>query len=247
MEKQYFIYLTTNLVNNKKYIGQHKGFINDNYLGSGIQIKKALEKYGKNNFKREILEICQEHELDEKEKFWINYYDAFNSDQFYNLSEGGQNGDGWQAAHRWFKSHPEDAKQIYLNNLNKLNKWRQEHPEEVKNNINKMLEGNKKWREENPEIIFENMKKVNQKKEEWQKANPEQHQKQIEAWRKKGSETNSQKIKCLTTGEIFNSQCEAARFYGIPQGNISKCLKGERKSAGKHPITKEKLIWILVD
>lgn len=167
MEKQYFIYLTTNLVNNKKYIGQHKGFINDNYLGSGIQIKKALEKYGKNNFKREILEICQEHELDEKEKFWINYYDAFNSNQFYNLSEGGQNGDGWQAAHRWFKSHPEEAQQIYLNSLNRLNKWRQEHPEEVKNNINKMLEGNKKWREENPEIIFENMKKVNQKKEEW--------------------------------------------------------------------------------
>lgn len=59
----------------------------------------------------------------------------------------------------------------------------------------------------------------------------------------KGSETNSQKIICLTTGEIFHSQCEAARHYNIPQANISKCLKGERHSAGKHPDSGEKLTW----
>ena len=52
-----------------------------------------------------------------------------------------------------------------------------------------------------------------------------------------------QKILCVTTGEIFPSQCEAARTYKIQQGNISKCLKGERKSAGKDPKTGAKLIW----
>lgn len=38
MEKQHFIYITTNLINNKKYIGKHYGFLNDEYLGSGINL-----------------------------------------------------------------------------------------------------------------------------------------------------------------------------------------------------------------
>lgn len=50
--KQYYVYLTTNLVNNKKYIGQHYGEVTDSYIGSGSILKKAIEKYGKNNFKK---------------------------------------------------------------------------------------------------------------------------------------------------------------------------------------------------
>lgn len=59
------------------------------------------------------------------------------------------------------------------------------------------------------------MKKVNTEKEKWQQAHPEEHQKQIERWRKAGSEANSQRILCVTTGEIFPSQSEAARVYNI--------------------------------
>ena len=65
-----YIYLTTNLVNGKKYIGQHNGSIKDDYLGSGVLLVKAIKKYGKENFKKEILEERDITELDEKEKYW---------------------------------------------------------------------------------------------------------------------------------------------------------------------------------
>ena len=53
----------------------------------------------------------------------------------------------------------------------------------------------------------------------------------------------SRKVKCITTGEIFNSLSEASKLYNINASNLCNCCKGIRKSAGKHPITKEKLKW----
>jgi hypothetical protein len=53
-----FVYLTTNLLNGKQYVGSHEGYENDSYLGSGTYISRAVKKYGKENFKREILEVC---------------------------------------------------------------------------------------------------------------------------------------------------------------------------------------------
>jgi len=86
------IYLTTNLVNNKKYIGVDTKN-NKYYFGSGTIIKQALKKYGKNNFTKEILETNEDKKyIFEREKYWIDYYDAINSEDFYNLSYGGKGG-----------------------------------------------------------------------------------------------------------------------------------------------------------
>lgn len=86
-----YIYLTTNLKNNKKYIGQHKGNkLDTNYFGSGRLISQALQKYGKYNFKCEILDIAySKEELDNKEIYWIAKHNAVLSDDYYNLAEGG--------------------------------------------------------------------------------------------------------------------------------------------------------------
>lgn len=88
-----YIYETTNLVDNKKYIGQHKAdkFEPENYIGSGILLAKAIEKYGKENFSCRLLEACNSREeMNEAEKRWIKEFDAANSDNYYNIAEGGE-------------------------------------------------------------------------------------------------------------------------------------------------------------
>lgn len=89
-----YIYKITNLINNKQYIGQHASEIFDNkYFGSGKLLIKAIKKYGKENFKVDIIEWCNSQEqLDKQEIYWISYYDAVNSDNFYNLAIGGSCG-----------------------------------------------------------------------------------------------------------------------------------------------------------
>lgn len=91
-----FIYITTNHINGKRYIGQKKYDKEGawkNYLGSGIHLKRAIKKYGKDNFSKEIVEECDSKEkLDEREIYWISFYNAVDSDNFYNIASGGDGG-----------------------------------------------------------------------------------------------------------------------------------------------------------
>lgn len=95
-----YIYITTNLVNNKRYIGKRKWnakIDEDTYLGSGTIFVQAVRKYGKSNFLKEVLYVANsENELNEKEKYYIDKYNAIESKQFYNLAEGGNGGNTWK-------------------------------------------------------------------------------------------------------------------------------------------------------
>lgn len=86
-----YIYLTTNKVNNKKYIGQHRAKEFDTrYIGSGILLIKAIQLYGAENFETKILKECvDENDLNESEKYFISYYSADTSEEYYNIAKGG--------------------------------------------------------------------------------------------------------------------------------------------------------------
>lgn len=87
LEISMVVYKTTNLVNGKVYVGQDSKN-NPDYLGSGTIIKRAIKKYGVENFKKEILELCNsKEEMDEKEKYWIKELKTIKHG--YNISEGG--------------------------------------------------------------------------------------------------------------------------------------------------------------
>lgn len=89
------IYKTTNIVNGKIYIG--KDIKNDdNYIGSGTILKRAIKKYGINNFKKEIIETCLDlNHLNDREKYWIKQYNSINKNIGYNISTGGYGGDNF--------------------------------------------------------------------------------------------------------------------------------------------------------
>lgn len=89
----FFVYLTINKVNGKMYIGQHtckyEEQFTDGYLGSGILIKNAIDKYGKENFERLILEYAETaEELNELEAKYVTE-DLLENENFYNLKTGG--------------------------------------------------------------------------------------------------------------------------------------------------------------
>lgn len=90
-----YIYETTNLINGKKYIGQHhNNSFDKSYYGSGHHIKDDLSVFGKNNFKVKLLEECSNQEdLDKKEKYYIKQLrDNYPIELIYNISDGGQTG-----------------------------------------------------------------------------------------------------------------------------------------------------------
>ena len=148
--KYYYIYLITNKINGKQYIGQHYGELEDGYFGSGVLITKAIEKYGKENFSKEIIYIGDSRaELDFAEKDIIKECNAVEDENFYNLAEGGTKGDGWRAYQKWLENHPEEAKIIYQKSGQRLQQWRIDHPKEYYEKvIIPFIQGSKKWREE---------------------------------------------------------------------------------------------------
>ena len=96
-----FIYLTNNLINGKKYIGVCTRN-SESYLGSGTLLKAAIKKYGRQNFKRTILEHCSSpKETYSKEIYYIQKYNAVKSDEFYNLSYGGNGGNSETQKEYW--------------------------------------------------------------------------------------------------------------------------------------------------
>ena len=87
------IYKITNLINNKIYIG--KDTTSDpNYFGSGLIINRAFEKYGMENFKKEVIDETDDYkELSKKEIYWIEKYNSTDREIGYNISRGGDGGD----------------------------------------------------------------------------------------------------------------------------------------------------------
>lgn len=114
-----YIYKTTNLVNNKCYIGKHESSEYDpSYFGSGKILRRAIDKYGINNFANEIIDTADSYnELNEKEKEYIARYKEQYGSDCYNLAHGGDGGDV-------FRYQPYEVKEKFVAKMANINKKR---------------------------------------------------------------------------------------------------------------------------
>ena len=95
-----FIYKISNKVNGKSYIGQTIQNVKERFYQHcatkcsqailNMVIHKAINKYGKSNFTLEVIEEVESTNLNDRERYWIRYYDSYNNG--YNSTEGGQDG-----------------------------------------------------------------------------------------------------------------------------------------------------------
>ena len=118
----YLIYKITNKLDGKIYIGSHKTKkVDDGYMGSGKYLNRAYQKYGMENFTKEILFVFDnETEMNEKEKELVII-----SESTYNLCEGGKGGFGYinSVGKNFYKDHDKVA----INNLAKGKEALQEY------------------------------------------------------------------------------------------------------------------------
>ena len=104
---EYLIYLVTNKINCKRYIGQtqqgrldkriFEHLIESKTAGTTVIFHNAIRKYGIENFDIEVIEDhIPEEEIDEKEKFYIQFYHTYYKEgKGYNMTLGGQGTHGY--------------------------------------------------------------------------------------------------------------------------------------------------------
>ena len=95
-----FIYKITNTINGKSYIGQTIQNVKERFYQhcatkcskavSNMAIHRAIKKYGKSNFTVEVIEEIDFANLNDRERYWIKYYNSYNNG--YNSTKGGQDG-----------------------------------------------------------------------------------------------------------------------------------------------------------
>jgi group I intron endonuclease len=203
----YTVYKITNLINNKIYIGVHKTKdINDNYMGSGKILKMAQEKYGIENFKKEILEVFDNAEdMFNMESQLVN--EEFIKDkETYNLKIGGHG--GFDHLKEYINS---ETQAIHLQELNK--KYSQLGIEKIKF----LIENDKVWLENKTKQFI----KTIEEKYKNGYNNPFKNKKHTEETKKKISEANSKHQKGKG-----NSQFGTIWIYNLEE-KLSKKIKKE--------------------
>lgn len=91
--KYHYIYKTTNNINGKYYYGKHSSVKeNDIYIGSGTALRHAKEKYGNENFTKEILAYCDSSEDALELEEMVVTQEEINNDMCYNIKLGGKGG-----------------------------------------------------------------------------------------------------------------------------------------------------------
>lgn len=215
------IYSIENIINHKRYIGQsvnvkHRWCSHKCDLNNGIHdndyLQKSWNKYGAENFKFEILEECSEDLLNERERYFIDFYDTMNRDYGYNLKSGGQ-----------------DRNYTTLDAKNKISEgnknYYKEHPEAKKKKSEDAL---KQW--SNPAIKA----KISGENSYWFGKHLSLETRKAMSEKRKGrpsEKRNLTPVLCIETNTKYECAAVAQKTLNITTSILEVC-KGNRKTAG---------------
>lgn len=198
--------------NGKRYYGitskekpEERWGVNGNKYRRHPYFYNAIKKYGWNNFKHEILFInLTETEAKLLEQIYIALYNTNNKLYGYNMTLGGEGSLGCP--------HSEEAKKK-MHNSHKGKILTEEHKKHI-GEASKIKWQNDEYRE----------KVMNSRK----------GYKHNDDTKNKISESHKKKVRCIETGEIFDSAYEVEKKYHRSYTNLGRAIKNNKKFAGYH-------------
>ena len=215
------IYKIENNITHNIYIGkaknfnsrwnQHKSNAKYNY---NTHLYNAIKKYGIDNFSFTIIEVIPLELYDEicneREKYWIKYYQAYEDPNNYNETEGGEGSCGWEPSQEWRDKQSKIKKEWY-------------QTEQGKEKAKQQSEFMKKYN-----YLIPKKKHT----EEWK----QQHSKDMSGEKNPnyGKHTQGKKCLCIELNKIFESTREAAKEIGVSHTGIAAACRGVQKTCGSY-------------
>lgn len=248
------IYLWTNIINGKHYVGQTRNFYRRMYQYSrgryNFYMNNAIKKYGIDNFDITILEKDIDFDnLDEREQYWLDYFQSYNPEKGYNICSVAGTTYGYR--------HTDEAKE----KMSKIQKYRFKDPEfrlkfTGENNGMYGKKHSKEWRKNHSNYLKNQWKNEEYRKTQTERMlgenNPmfnvslcgelngmygKHHSEETKEKISKavtgknlGNNYSSKQVICEETGVIYQSQSEAGREYGVTAGAISNACRGKAKT-----------------
>lgn len=232
------IYLITNTVNGKVYVGQstdvrdriwhHQSALRHN-RHENSHLQRSWNKYGGENFTFEIIEECEESMLDERERYYIAAYDSMDEDHGYNKESGGS----------LCKHMSEDV----VRHLSEVSKGRyvgEKNPmygkhipcsEEKKKRLSERFSGsgNPMYGVHRKHTEEENKKASERMKGEGNPFYGKTHT--SETIQKMRNTKKNKAVLCVETGVVYVSSAEAGRQLDIDYSHINACCNHKQKTA----------------
>ncbi len=250
-----YIYIFTNKINNKKYIGQtidiQRRLKEHERANTDSLFHKSIKKYGWNNFDKFYF-CCPKFLLDFVEKILILFLNSLLY-KGYNLESGGNKNKHFSDVSKQKMS--ESRKNLSEDDRYKISisKIGSHLSKETKNKISNALKGDK-----NPNfgktlsnetksklsilntgktLSDETKKKMSESRKGkkhylYGKHLTDEIKNKISATLKDESNPHNKKVICIETGEVFNSIRNASKKYSFQESHIAKCCRGKRKTTG---------------